>query len=203
MNALLSHARTFAEQPVYEGRDGSRMNSRRRIFSEDRNGLPNNRNSATAPKLILVPLTLSRGTQATLAIAKKLARESGAKLVLLHVVQLNIAGEERGIQRTRLLDELCRSAESQLQLLAQGLGGHATTEVLVCPGRPAEAIVDAAKRLQPDTVVLFKHGYRNWLRWLHRNTARAVMRQAPCRVCLIFQGKHDTTVNLMVAHHAN
>jgi nucleotide-binding universal stress UspA family protein len=105
--------------------------------------------------------------------------------VLLHVVQLNIAAEERGIQRTRLLQELCRNAEFQLQQLADCLGGQVTAEILVCEGRPAEAIVETARRLQADTIVTSTHGCRGWRKWLHCNTARKVMRQAPCTIRLV------------------
>jgi nucleotide-binding universal stress UspA family protein len=153
-------------------------------------------------KTILVPLTLSASSHAALAIAGNLARDSEARLVLLHVVQLNIAGEERGIQRTRLVEELCRNAECQLRELAGRTGDPETTEVLVCEGRPAEAIVETARRLQADTIVLCTHGYRGWLKWLHRNTALDVMRQAPCSIWLVAPGKGDAAVSVMMVDRA-
>jgi nucleotide-binding universal stress UspA family protein len=152
-------------------------------------------------KSILVPLTLSGGSHDALAIARNLACESDARLVLMHVVQLNIAGEERGIQRTRLLNELCRNAELQLRELADRLGDEVTTEVLVCVGRPAEAIVETARRLRAGTIVLFTRGSRGWLKWLHRNTALDVVRQAPCSTWLVSPGKRDATVSLMIVDH--
>ena len=202
MKSLFTQARAFAEPPTSQNRGEFPVNSRFQISTDGEHGLRNDRNPDAATKIILVPLTLARGTRPALIIAKKLAHESNAKLVLLHVVQLNIAGEERGIQRTRLLNELCRNAEAQLQQLADGMGGQVSTEILVCQGRPAEAIVDAAKRLQADTVVMYKHNYRNWLGWLHRNTARAVLRQVACRTCLVIQAKPDSAVSLLIADHA-
>jgi nucleotide-binding universal stress UspA family protein len=130
-------------------------------------------------------VALSGDSRAALAVARQLAGESGAKLVLLHVVQLNIAGEERGIPRARLLGELCRDAEIQLQPLAASPGVSASAEVLVCAGRPVEAIVETARQLQADKIVMGTHGHRGWLKWLHRNTALKVMRHAPCIVWLV------------------
>src|SRR5208283_2876797 len=66
----------------------------------------NDRGSAS--RIILVPLKLSGSSHLALNLARSLARKIKARLVLLHVVQLNIAGEERGIPRTRLVNELCR-----------------------------------------------------------------------------------------------
>jgi nucleotide-binding universal stress UspA family protein len=140
---------------------------------------------ARATKIILVPLALSGDSRAALAVARQLAGESGAKLVLLHVVQLNIAGEERGIPRARLLQELCRDAGLQLQPLAASLGAPAAAEVLVCAGRPAEAIVETAGHLRADAIVMGTHGHRGWLKWLHRNTALNVRRRVPCIVWLV------------------
>jgi len=147
---------------------------------------------------ILVPVTLSRSSHASLAVARNLARESGARILLLHVVQLNIAGEERGIHRTRLLNELRREAETELNQLAECLGGPVDTEVIVSGGRPAEIIVEAAQRLGADAIIMSTHGYSGWLKWFHHNTALNVTRQAPCGVWLVSPGKRDGFVNLAI-----
>jgi len=130
-----------------------------------------------------------------------IATKSEAKLILLHVVQLNIAGEEYGIPRTRLLDDLCQNAEVRLQQLADRLGGNAATEVLICEGRPGKAIVETATRLQTDMIVMRSHGHRSWQSWFHCNTARTVLRQAPCKVCLVLAENCDATAPLMIADH--
>ena len=185
MKTILTQPRTNIEPLVVLGRGESHASHRLLNSPQGDNNGRNEERPVFASKIILVPLALSGNSHAALATAKNLARESHARLVLLHVVQLNIAGEERGIQRTRLLHELCRNAEFQLQQLADCLGDQVTTEVLVCEGRPAEAIVEMARRLQADTIVMSTHGHRGWLKWLHRNTARNVMRQAPCTIRLV------------------
>jgi len=136
-------------------------------------------------------VAVSGDSSPALAIAGNLACESQARLVLLHVVQLNIAGEERGIQRARLLDELARDAEIQLRELAGGMGGPVCADILVCHGHPAEAIVETARRLPADTIVMPMHDHRGWRKWLHRNTALNVARQVPCRIWLVHQPEHS------------
>ena len=203
MKTILTQSRANIEPLIVQDRGEYHANSRVLIPAQGENDDQNEDRPAFAPKIILVPLALPGSSHAALEIARNLACESQARLVLLHVVQLNIAGEERGIQRTRLLHELYRSAEFQLQQLADGLGDQVAAEILVCEGRPAEAIVETARRLQADTIVMCTHGCRGWLKWLHRNTALNVMRQAPCTLLLISPGRRDDTVNFMVVDPLN
>src|SRR5208282_2758459 len=114
MKTILTQPCTNIELLLVPGRDEFHVSHQVVNSALGENDARNEDRPAFAPKIILVPLALSGSSYAALAIAKDLARESQAKLVLLHVVQLNIAGEERGIQRTRLLNELCRNAEFQL-----------------------------------------------------------------------------------------
>jgi nucleotide-binding universal stress UspA family protein len=203
MKTILTQPRANIEPLVVPGRGEYQASHRVLNSTPDENDGRNKDRPTFAPKIILVPLALSGSSHGALAIAKSLACESQAKLVLLHVVQLNIAGEERGIQRTRLLHELCRNAEFQLQQLADGLDGQVVTEILVCEGRPVEVIDETARRLQADTILMCTHGCRGWLKWLHRNTALNVMRQAPCTMLLISPGSRDDTVNFMIVNPLN
>ncbi len=115
---------------------------------------------------------------------------------------MNIAGEEHGNPRTDLFHELCRNAEIQLRELANSMGGRAAAEILVGEGRPAEAIVETARRLDADMIIMHIHSHRGWLKWLHRNTALQVARQAPCRIWLVSQGKAAETVQLVSVDRA-
>jgi nucleotide-binding universal stress UspA family protein len=202
MKTILSPNRNTKVMSPAEDYDESLQSRRAPDFGQGVNRARRNHSRAFAPKTILVPLTITGNSDAILAIAGNLARESDARVVLLHVVQLNIAGEERGIQRARLINELCRDAEFQLRQLAGSMDDEVTTDVLVCEGRPAEAIVETARRLGADAIVMRTHGHRGWLKWLHRNTALKVMRQAPCKVWLVLPGKRVEIVSLMIVGQA-
>jgi K+-sensing histidine kinase KdpD len=169
--------------------DAARAVNRFSNFGRHENDAACVRTRAPESRKILVPLSLEGNAGASLAIAEELARESGAQMVLLHVVQLNIAGEERGIHRARLLEELCREAELELTRLARSLGGHVQTGVVVEAGRPADVIVETARRLGAGGIVLCLKTYPRWLKWFHRQTALRVARQAACTVCLVTPGR--------------
>jgi nucleotide-binding universal stress UspA family protein len=155
------------------------------IFARHENIGSDLEDRASTFKKILVPVTLSGSSAGSLALACDLARKSGAQLVLLHAVQLNIAGEERGIHRTRLLTELHRAAELELMQMAASIGDSVITEIIVCEGRPAEAIVQTARRAGADAIVMSARCHPRWLKWLYRNTMLNVVRQAPCAVVLV------------------
>jgi len=170
-------------EPVRSARfENARSEERIPVFSRNEQRVTAPESTGAAFKKILVPMTLARESQNSLVVASSVARKSRAQLVLLHVVQLNIAGEERGIHRTRLLSELQRTAESELRQLAYSLGDHVTTEVIVSDGRPAEVIVQTAEKIGADAIVMAVQPHSRWLRWLHRNTALHVVRKAPCAV---------------------
>jgi nucleotide-binding universal stress UspA family protein len=137
---------------------------------------------------ILVPVTLSKEQHCALAFALSLARKCRGTITLLHAVQLNIVGEERGIPRTQLVRLLCREAESELSRLADNIGTSIPIEVVVGEGRPAETIVEMANSLAADAIVLRTRGYRDGLKRLSRTTAARVVRHASCPVWLV---SHD------------
>lgn len=151
---------------------------------------------------ILVPLDVPHFSRACLDIAQNLARESGATLVLLHAVWLNIVGEERGIHRFRIIQEMCRHAESQLKELSEQMGPDIGTKVIVREGLSADAILETARHLQADAVIMQTHARRGWHKWFHRNTASKVIRQSPCPVWLVGQSNTAKTVDLVVLNCA-
>ena len=151
---------------------------------------------------ILVPIAMSASCQASLAFAQRLSRETKAQLLLLHAVQLNIAGEERGIPRIRLLKQCLNKAELELGRLAQTLDESIESEIVVQAGRPATVILETAKQRCVDAIVICTHGVRGWLRWLHRNTAEEVARSASCAVWLVSPGRSENSLNLTVVDRA-
>jgi nucleotide-binding universal stress UspA family protein len=155
-------------------------------------------------KKILVPVTLADGSRAAVAVAANLAEESGASLVLLHAVQPNIAGDERGVRRARFVNELCRDAEQRMRQLAASVRGQVPMEFVTCEGRPVDIILQEAHGLAADMIVMCTHGYRGWLAWLHRQTARQVLRRSFCPVWLISPAKQgDVCLTLVDFSAAN
>ena len=127
------------------------------------------RNPAVGPRTptILVPVSGSWPSSASIALAVRLAHASHGGLVLMHAAQLNIAGEEHGIRRSSLLRDLLHEAELRLTGLADSLRPYIRTEVVVREGAPAEAILETAKYFQADAIVMQKPS-RPWLSRLAR-----------------------------------
>jgi universal stress protein A len=132
---------------------------------------------------ILVPVDFTAGSSVALRYAGDLAREFHATVVLLHVAQLSIIGEERGIPRASFVNDMQRAGERQLQELADLVcGPDADSEVEVREGRPHEEIVAAAREMNADLIIMASHGNSGLLRWLRPGTVERVICDAPCPV---------------------
>jgi len=138
---------------------------------------------------ILVPVDFSVCTAETLCYASAFAKQFGATIHLLHVVQLNIAGEERGIPRTGLIRQMGDAARSALQKLVQVLwDGEIPAMITIREGRPSEVILREARDSNADLIVIGTSN-RSWLsRVLRRNTVVRMVREAPCPVLVIRTG---------------
>jgi nucleotide-binding universal stress UspA family protein len=150
------------------------------------------------PRKILVPVTASNGSRAAFKIALRLAKAWNASITLLHVVNLAIVGEERGIARTRLIDELVGDASNDLRELAARESPDLPVEILVREGTPSRTIINEAARMKADGIVMAAHRHNRWFGWLHRNTARSVLRHATCPVWLLSPVDRRGTMALVV-----
>jgi nucleotide-binding universal stress UspA family protein len=126
-------------------------------------------------KKILVPVSLTEGSGAALAVASALAQDLAATIVLLHVV-LDEASEEKP-----------RAIQALRQLAAKT---HPETPVewAICAGIPSLKIIEKHDEIHADAIVMSSHGNCGWFNWLHRQTARNVLRQVSCPVWVIFPG---------------
>ena len=104
-------------------------------------------------KRLLVPIDLSDRNARTLRTALELARQSRARVTLLHVIHRIGNGELR-----EFYQRLMKSSERKLNQAAKpfptrGVG----VGVEVCIGEPAVEIVRAAARLKADLIVMGSH----------------------------------------------
>jgi len=132
-------------------------------------------------KKILVPVTLSDGSLSSVLVALPLAQELSATMVLFHVLPTGWTGEEG--------DALWR-----LRQLAERAHPQGPIEYVVSEGNVADKIVEQAETLNADAIVMSTHGEKGWFRWLHRQTARKVLRRASRPVWLVSPGGHRQPV---------
>lgn len=138
-------------------------------------------------KRILVPLDFSLTSLRALELAVQLARESGARLYLLNVVEPNpySAGMDGSI--LVLPDTaVARNARKQLPEIARHFVPKPLRAVpLVRQGRAADVIVETAAKHKVDLIVLSTHGHTGLERLLMGSTAEHVVRHAKCPVFVL------------------
>lgn len=132
---------------------------------------------------ILFPTDFSTLAQAALETATSLARDRGAKLLIVHVQEPSLAyasGEfYYGIEAP--------DRREQQRLLHEVVPSDPTVgyEHRLITGSPAEVIVDLAETEGVDMIVLATHGRTGLFRLLMGSVAEAIVRKAKCPVLTI------------------
>lgn len=140
-------------------------------------------------KTILVPVDFSPATHAVLIAAQHLGAAMGANLVLLHVVQPALVSSDYGLTIDLMREALAaarRTAAQQLaevehELSAQGI--TLTTQLL--DGVPSTVIVELARHLGSDYIVLGSHGHTAFYELVVGSTSHSVLKNAPCPVLIV------------------
>lgn len=149
---------------------------------------------------ILVPTDFSEPSANALRCAEQLARETGARIVLLH--SFDASAYSAALAPSLALTGLVASyhahargvAEGQLTDLAQASRERGfRTEARFCDGAAAEQITDSGHACAADLMVLSTHGRTGWRRFLLGSVAEKVLRVAPCPV-LCLHGRLDPQI---------
>lgn len=142
---------------------------------------------------ILVPVDFSPNSRKAVDYATAFAKQFGATLTYLHVVQVNYAyGEFGAIDFTALEREMRSGAEKELAgLLAAATGAGLEARSLVREGSPPKVIADVARELGSDLLVISTHGYTGLRHVLMGSIAEHVVRYAPCPVLVVRLQEQD------------
>lgn len=135
---------------------------------------------------ILLAVDFSKDAEGVGARAVALARQTGARLTLIHVVAPVYQEPLYEGVATLPLDleaQLVDAARHSLEALAQRLG-VAESERLVEVGTPKAVIVGTAAAKAADLIVVGSHGVHG-LGLLLGSTANAVLHGAPCDVLAV------------------
>lgn len=132
---------------------------------------------------IVVATDFSSNARVALRSAEALARETGAEIVLVHVVDIPSASYAFGVETIGLPDireAWAEDARKTLRSVAQRARARgvrfADAEVLI--GKPWYEIVEAARRHQADLVILGNSGRSLFRRLLLGSTAENVVRHS-------------------------
>jgi nucleotide-binding universal stress UspA family protein len=138
---------------------------------------------------ILAPTDFSEYSKKAVASALELAKTFGAKLTILHVIELPpypIEGYVPPSLGASFLDELERQAKQDLaQIVPDAEGALPQVARLVAVGTPYRTIIDTAEAEQVDLIVMATVGRTGFSRLVMGSIAERVVRTASCPVLTI------------------
>ncbi len=137
-------------------------------------------------RTIVVGSDFSPAGSEALVTAAAWARDAGAKLHLVHALQIPtplIAPYEVAIPEG-VIEGARREADRQLQQAAKAVSGvSVTTELSTTPAHAA--LVDAAERVSADLIVTGSRGHTGFKHALLGSVAERTLRYAPCSVLTV------------------
>ncbi|MES2569392.1 MAG: universal stress protein [Verrucomicrobiota bacterium] len=142
-------------------------------------------------KKILVPLDFSTSSEKALRYAVPFAKQFGARVVLLHAIEpLPYPTDFTYVPMGEIIP--IEPAQKHLADLGRKLVEPALLDsTLVHIGIAFELIVDFARKLEVDLIVITTHGYTGFKHVLLGSTAERVVRHAPCPVLVVRECEHD------------
>jgi nucleotide-binding universal stress UspA family protein len=138
---------------------------------------------------ILAPTDFSEYSMDAISYALELAQKFGAKLSLLHVVELPpypIEGLVPSTMGGDLLNDLERQASAELaQVLPEAKDARIEVTRSVVIGSPLRKIIETAEAEKVDLIVMATHGRTGLSHLMMGSVAERVVRTAPCPVLTI------------------
>lgn len=145
-------------------------------------------------KKILVPLDFSPPSKQAFKYAVKFAQQLGAELTLIHILKPDVTPTFPDLPGAPAFspEELAIAEENLRDLVAlartEGVSAARSTFRV---GLAAHEIVEAAKELDVDLIVIATHGYTGWKHFCIGSTAERVVRAAPCPVFVVREKEHE------------
>lgn len=145
----------------------------------------------TPIKIILHPTDFSPLSHCALETACALARATGARLLVLHVVPLVPPATGPGGDDLRRAERVEYDVRAYREEMADHLRGLTSPdpsvplERILKEGGVATEIIRTAQEYACDLIVMGTHGRTGEMKWLMGSVAEAVLRQAPCRVLTV------------------
>jgi nucleotide-binding universal stress UspA family protein len=142
---------------------------------------------------ILVSIDFSKGSKKALQYAIPFARQFNAGIILLNVVQPHyVTGEFGAVDFPVFEADMQKNSAKQLSgLAAKGVRGLVPVKTVVRTGSPVNEIVDAAKELKADLIILSTHGRTGLGHVLLGSVAENVVRHASCPVLVVREHERE------------
>jgi nucleotide-binding universal stress UspA family protein len=141
-------------------------------------------------KKIVCPTDFSEPADEGLKIARELATQFSAEMLLVHVVTplpaMHGGAAPTGFHIPAVLKELEASAKNSLEdIRREKLPAEMQVRIFVIHGKPAHEIVSLASQEKVDIIVIATQGESGWQRFAFGSVAERVVRHADCPVLTI------------------
>jgi nucleotide-binding universal stress UspA family protein len=144
---------------------------------------PIRRGSGTVRRILLAT-DLSAASEGATRQAIDLARDLGATLLIVSVIDPAMRGAAGG--RVQRMDQRRRARETSAQeVVIRGRQAGVPVSFMIWEGEPGPSIVDAATSEQVDMVIVGSHGRGPMGRLLIGSVSEHVVRNAPCPVLVV------------------
>jgi nucleotide-binding universal stress UspA family protein len=143
---------------------------------------------------ILVPVDFSPLSKKALQYAAKLAQEFNAEVSLFHVIEPDVPPFFDGYMMPPTISNRANaSCTNRLKSWVSSARSAGVSRIasVVRTGLPAHEIVEAARELDVDLIVIATHGYTGWKHFVIGSTAERVVRAAPCPVLVVREKEHE------------
>ena len=143
---------------------------------------------------ILVPTDFSPASRKSLSYALWFAEGLNSEITLLHVLEpetpITMVGQPA---ESAFLEKELDDAKKGLRALADSAetAGFTGAKSILRSGVATHEIVEAAKELDVDLIVIATHGFTGWKHFAIGSTAERVARAAPCPVLVVREKEHD------------
>lgn len=145
-------------------------------------------------KKILVPVDFSPLSKKAVQYALRLAQQFKAEMTLFHALEPEIPPSFEGMMMTQVFsDSDAPGRQKELKALVGSVRSSGAVRVgsMFRRGLAAYEIVEAAKELDVDLIVIATHGYTGWKHFCIGSTAERVVRAAPCPVLVVREKEHE------------
>jgi len=150
-------------------------------------------------KRILVPTDFSPPSRKAANYAASLAKQFGAEILMLHVVEPVTPPPSLALVMTEDLDRHMREEAARRLADWRKEIGVTTMKANVRTGAPYHEIIAAAEETNTDLIVIGTHGHRKLAQIFLGSTAERVVRHARCPVLVVREREHDFLVGTEAA----
>jgi nucleotide-binding universal stress UspA family protein len=144
-------------------------------------------------KKILVPVDFSGPSLKALRYAVPFAEQFGSTITMVYIRRpVTYAPDLPNMPNIPLADMQEDEARKKLFKLGyREIEELIPIDVHVTSGRPADEIVNLAKRLETDLIIMATHGYIGVMHMVMGSTSEEVVRKAPCPVLVVREKEHE------------